>query len=186
MSRADTLLEIFEDDSSDPNTIGAAVANFVEHQGDDLPMDLAEIIETSLEVIDPNGEMSISDAVSKMSMDDASKLYNDVKTYCDEHQIDFEGETDTVGVDGNNTPSNPNPTDTEAAFDNSGPNESFNIISNDNIVGKVEGLETAEDFAIKFLTENLTEKLVTISNDKSKFTMTRSDNEFIVEAIKSV
>lgn len=77
-------------DNAHSSIIGAAISNIIENLGDDIPLELAEIIENALHEVDPEGDMSVEDAISRLSNDDAQKLYFDIKTYMSKNQLNAE------------------------------------------------------------------------------------------------
>jgi hypothetical protein len=87
-------------DSSSGNNkiIGAAIQNIVDNLGKDVSLELSELIESALQSVDPNGDLSVADAVSKLPLEDAQKLYFDIKSYLDKNNTDSSSQDNNTGL----------------------------------------------------------------------------------------
>jgi hypothetical protein len=78
--------------------IGAAIQNIVDNLGKDISLELSELIEDALQSVDPNGDLSVEEAVSKLRIDDAQKLYFDIKSYLDKNNTDSSSQDNNTGI----------------------------------------------------------------------------------------
>jgi hypothetical protein len=66
--------------------------------GKDISLELSELIEDALQSVDPNGDLSVEEAVSKLRIDDAQKLYFDIKSYLDKNNTDSSSQDNNTGI----------------------------------------------------------------------------------------
>jgi hypothetical protein len=84
--------------NSNSKVIGAAIQNIVNNLGKDISLELSELIEDALQAVDPNGDLSVEDAVSKLRSDDAQKLYFGIKSYLDKSSTDSDTQDNSTGI----------------------------------------------------------------------------------------
>jgi hypothetical protein len=78
--------------------IGAAIQNIVDNLGKDISLELSELIEDALQSVDPNGDLSVEEAVSKLRSDDAQKLYYDIQSYLNKSNTSMNTQDNSNGI----------------------------------------------------------------------------------------